>query len=153
MKHLLLTALRLLSAADVLEEYIKVISSNHSSCWLINKKLQHMKRYLVPMILHAANSITEISKYLAPIPSVNYVQRRMEVKRKSDVVDESSNSPLSPDLQLVCDYIAHKDRKNRGDTHEITPPKKKLRVFSRHDCCLSSNDVILPLPANGHEYR
>jgi hypothetical protein len=77
----------------------------------------------------------------------------MEVKRKSDVVDKSSNSRLCPDLQLVCDYIAHEDRKKRGDTHEITPPKKMLRVFSCHDRCLSSNDVILPLPANGHEYR
>ncbi len=42
-KHLLLTALRLLSAAYVLEEYIKVISSDQSSRWLINKKLQHMR--------------------------------------------------------------------------------------------------------------
>ena len=112
-----------------------------------------MKRYIVPMILYAANSIAEISKDLAPIPGVNYVHRRMEVKRKSDVVNKSSNSCLSPDLQLVCDYVAHKDRKKRGDTHEITPLKKKLRVSSHHDCCLSSDDVILPLPANGHDYR
>jgi hypothetical protein len=152
-QHLLLTASRLLSAANVLEEYIKEISSDQSSRSLINRKTQHMKRYIVPMIAYAANSIKEISKYLAPIPSVNYVHRRMEVKRKSDVVDESSNSRLSPDLQLVCDYVAHEDRKKRGDTHEITPPKKKLRVSSRHDRRLSSDDVILPLPANGHEYR
>jgi len=56
-------------------------------------------------------------------------------------------------LQLVCDYVAHEDRKKRGDTHEITPPKKKLRVASRHDRRRSSDDIILPLPANGHEYR
>jgi hypothetical protein len=152
-KHLLLTASRLLSAANVLEEYITVISSNQSSCWLIKKKLQHMKRCIVSMISYAANSIAEISNNLAPIPSVNYVHRRMEVKRKSDVVDKKSNSCLSPDLQLVCDYVAHEDRKKRGDTHEITPPKKKLRVSSCHDRQLSSDDVILPLPANGHEYR
>ena len=77
----------------------------------------------MPMILYAANSIAEISKDLAPIPGVNYVHHRMEVKRKSDVVDKSSNSCLSPDLQIICDYVAHKDRKKRGDTHENTPPK------------------------------
>jgi len=56
-------------------------------------------------------------------------------------------------LQLVCDYVAHEDKKKSGDTHEITPPKKKLRVASRHDRRKSSTDTILPLPANGHEYR
>jgi hypothetical protein len=112
-----------------------------------------MKRYIVPMITYAANSVMEISKSLAPIPSVNYVHRRMEAKRKSEVVDVSSNSRISPDLQLVCDYVAHEDRKKKGDTHEITPPKKKLRVASRHDRRKSFDDIILPLPANGHEYR
>jgi len=151
--HLLLTASRLLSAANVLDEYVKVISSDESSRSLINKKSQHMKRYIVPMITYAANSVMEISKSLAPIPSVNYVHRRMEAKRKSEVVDVSSNSRISPDLQLVCDYVAHEDRKKKGDTHEITPPKKKLRVASHHDRRKSFDDIILPLPANGHEYR
>ena len=149
--HLLLTASRLLSAANVLDEYVKVISSDESSRSLINKKSQHMKRYIVPMITYAANSVMEVSKSLAPIPSVNYVHRRMEAKRKSEVVDVSSNSRISPNLQLVCDYIAHEDRKKEGDTHEIIPPKKKLRVASRHDRCKSFDDIILPLPANGHE--
>ena len=151
--HLLLTASRLLSAANVLDEYVKVISSDESSRSLINKKSQHMKRYIVPMITYAANSVMEISKSLAPIPSVNYVHRRMEAKRKSEVVDVSSNSRINPDLQLVCDYVALEDRKKKGDTHEITPPKKKLRVASRHDRRKPFNDIILPLPANGHEYR
>ena len=56
MKHLLLTALLLLSATNVLEEYIEVISSNRSSRRLINKKLQHTKRCIVPMFSYAANS-------------------------------------------------------------------------------------------------
>jgi len=111
-QHLLLTASRLSSAANVLEEYIKEIYSDPPSRLLMSRT-QQMKRYIVPMISHAANSIAEISKHLAPIPSVNYVHRRLEVKRKNDVVDESSNSRLSPDLQLVCDYVAHKDRKKR----------------------------------------
>ena len=151
--HLLLTASRLSSAANVLDEYLKVITSDDSSRSLIKKESQHMKRYIVPMITYAANSVMEISKSLAPIPSVNYVHRRMEAKRKSEVVDVSNNSCISPDLQLVCDYVAHEDRKKKGDTHEITPPKKKLRVASRHDRSKSFDDIILPLPANGHEYR
>jgi hypothetical protein len=152
-KQLFLTVMQLLSAANVFKEYIKVICSDQSSCTLIANKSQHMKKYIVPMMTYTANSVTEISKSLAPIPSVNYVHCRMEVKRKSDIVDESSNSRISPDLQLVCDYVTHKERKKRGDNHGITPPKMKLRVLSHHDRCLSSDDVMLPLPANGHEYR
>jgi hypothetical protein len=68
-KHLLLTASWLLSAANVLEEYIKVICSNQLSQTLITKKSQHLKKYIVPMILYAANSVAEIIKSLAPIPS------------------------------------------------------------------------------------
>jgi hypothetical protein len=152
-KHLLLTALRLLSAANVLKEYIKVICSDQSSCTLIAKKSQHLKKYIVAMMTYAANSVAEISKSLAPIPSVNYVHRRMEVKRKNDIVDESNNSHITPDLQPVCDYVTHKEGKKRGDNHKVTPPTKKLRVLSRHDRRLSSDDVMLPLPPNGHEYR
>jgi hypothetical protein len=115
MKHLLLTALQLESTAIVLEEYIKVICNIESSCTSILKKSQHLKKYIVPMILYAAKSLDKISKSLLPIPSMNYVHKRMEVKRKSEVLD-NSNSRMSPDLQLVCDYVAHKDRKKRGDT-------------------------------------
>jgi hypothetical protein len=110
-KHLLLTASRLLSVANMLEEYIKVTCSDQSSCTLIAQKSQQLKKYIVPMMTYAANSVAKISKSLAPIPSVNYVHHRMEVKRKIDIVDESSNSCISPDLQLVCDYVAHKERK------------------------------------------
>ena len=143
-RHLLLTASRLLSAANVLDEHVKVISSDESSCSLINKRSQHMKRYIVPMISYAANSVMKINKSFAPIPSVSYVHCIVEAKRKSEVVDKSSNSRISPDLQLVCDYVAHEDKKKQGDTHEITPPKKKLRVASCHDRRRSSDDVILP---------
>jgi hypothetical protein len=64
---------------------------------------------------------------------------------------------MSPDLQLVWDYIALEDRKKRGDTHETIPPKKKLRVSTRHVRDLSADPAVLPielsLPANGHEYK
>jgi hypothetical protein len=138
-QHLLLTALWLLSAANVLEECIKEISSDQSSRLLINRKTQHMKRYIVPMIACAANSIKEISKDLAPIPSVNYVHCRMEVKRKSDVVDESSNSRLSPDLQLICDYVAHEEGRR-----EVIP--MKLLLQRRSSGCLHAMiDVCHPM--------
>ncbi len=148
--HLLLNASRLLSATIVLKEYTRVICSNQSSRSLISKKSQHLKKYIVPMISYAANSLAKISNSLAPITSMNYVHHRMEVKRKGDVIDKSSNSHMSLDLQLICDYVAHEDRKKRGDTHKIAPPKKKLRVLSHH---VSAYDDMLPLPANEHEYR
>ncbi len=152
MKHLLLTASRVESAAIVLEKYIKVICNVESSRTSIVKKSQHLKKDIVRMISYAAKSLDEISKSLLPIPSVNYVHKRMEVKRKSEVVDDS-NSRMSPDLQLVCDYVAHEDRKKRGDTNKIAPPKKKLRVSSRHGAALSTDALKLPEPADGHEYR
>ncbi len=74
-KHLLLTASRLESAAIVLEVYIKVICNVESSCTLILKKSQHLKKYIVPMILYAAKSLDKISKSLSPIPSMSYVHK------------------------------------------------------------------------------
>ncbi len=151
-KHLLLTVLQLESAAIVLEEYIKVICNVESSRTSIVEKSQHLKKYIVPMISYAAKSLDKISKSLLSIPSINYVHKRMEVKRKSEVVNDS-NSRKSPDLQLVYDYSAHKYRKKRGDTNKITPPKKKLRVLSCHGAALSTDAIKLPEPADGHEYR
>ncbi len=76
----------------------------------------------MPLIWYAVDSLNDISKKLAPIGSVKYVHKRTEDKRKFEVVDES-NTRMSPDLQLVCDYI-----NNKGDTHKVMPPKKKLRT-------------------------
>ena len=80
-----------------------------------------MKRYIVPMITYAANSVMEISKSLAPIPSVNYVHCRTEAKRKSEVVDVSSNSHISPDLQLVITLPM------KIGSREVTPMKLLLQ--------------------------
>ena len=67
------------------------------------------------------------------------------------MVDES-NTRMSPDLQLVCNHV-----NSKGDTHNVTPPKKKLRTTtsrttSKVSHCVN-NDIKLPLPVNGHEYR
>jgi hypothetical protein len=50
------------------------------------------------MISYAANSLAEIGQSLSPIPSVNYVHQRMEVKRKGDVVDDRCDNLMSPEL-------------------------------------------------------
>ncbi len=105
----------------------------------------------MPLIWYAADSLNGISKSLAPICSVKYVHKRTEGKRKFEVVDES-NTRMSPDLQLVCSYVTSK-----GDSQYITPPKKKFRTTMSHmtsevsDCV--NDDIKLPLPVNGHEYR
>jgi hypothetical protein len=67
------------------------------------------------------------------------------------VVDES-NTRMSPDLQLVCDYLSQEDRRKRGDLHEVMPPHKKLRMSSRTPADIShgdNDDVELTLPVNG----
>ncbi len=84
-KHLLLTALWLLSAANVLEEYTKVICSNQSSHTLISNKSHHLKKYIVPMISYAANSLAEISKSLALHPFPQWIMYSAEWKSKGRV--------------------------------------------------------------------
>jgi hypothetical protein len=107
--------------------------------------------YIVPLIWYTADSFNDVSKKLAPVGSVKYVHKRTEDKRKFEMVDES-NTRMSPDLQLVCNYV-----NSKGDTHKVTPPKKNLRTTTS---CMPSevshcvnNDIKLPLPVNGHEYR
>ena len=146
-----MTASWLESAANFLEESIKIFCDIQSSRSSISKRSQHLKRYIVPLIWCAAESLNDISKSLAPISSMKYVHKRTEGKRKLKVVDES-NTRMSPDLQLVCDYVSSK-----GDTHNVTPPKKKLRTTtsrttSKMSHCVN-DDIKLPLPVNGHEYR
>ena len=71
------------------------------------------------------------------------------------MVDET-NTRMSPDLQLVCDYLSQEARRQRGDMHEVTPPKKKLRTLSHAPGDISQveyDDVDLPLPLNDREYE
>jgi hypothetical protein len=57
----------------------------------------------------------DISTTLAPNASVSYHTIELE-KKKIDVVDES-NTLMSPDLQLVHDYLLQEERMKRDDTH------------------------------------
>jgi hypothetical protein len=70
---------------------------------------------------------------------VSYAHKRTEKKRMIDVVDES-NTWMSPDLQLVCDYLSQEDRRKRGDLHEVMPPHKKLRILSPTPADISHGD-------------
>jgi hypothetical protein len=134
----------------VLDECNKNIGNHQSSCIMISKKSQHIKKYIVPMISYTANSPSGIGKKISPIPSVDYVHSRMEIERKSEVIHEN-NSQMSPDF--LCDYVAHEDRNKRCDTHENTPPKKRLRVSSHDGADLLADAVELPLPLSGNDYR
>jgi hypothetical protein len=104
--RLLTIALRLESAANVLEEWTKIFCNNESSRQAISKRSQtvKVKRCILPLLLHASDSMKDISTTLAPIAHVSYAHKRNENKRTNDVVDES-NMRMSPDLQLVCDYL------------------------------------------------
>ncbi len=71
------------------------------------------------------------------------------------MVDENKTR-MSPDLQLVCDYLSQEERRKRGDVNEITPPKKKLRISSHTPGGIShgnNDDIDLPLLLNDCEYR
>ncbi len=63
------------------------------------------------------------------------------------MVDES-NTWMSPDLQ--------EERRMRVDVHEVMPPQKKLIISSCTPAAIfhgDNDDVELPLPVNGREYR
>jgi hypothetical protein len=153
--RLLTTASRLESAASVLEECTKIFSDNQTSKKMILNRSQQVKRYIVPLLMHAADCLREVSPTIAPIARVSYAQKRTNNKRKNDVLDES-NTQMSRDLQLVCDYLSQEERRKRGDMHEVTPPKKKLRTVSHspsNDSLVDGDDIDLPLPLNGREYR
>jgi hypothetical protein len=93
------------------------------------------------LLSRAAASLNDISNNLAPIPSVKYLHIRNERKRVHEVVDES-NSRMSPELQLVSNYILQEERKMKGVTNSITPPKKRTKTH-----------VNITPPSNGVQYR
>ena len=143
--RLLTIALRLESAANVLEECTKLFCNNQTSRQVISKRSQTVKRYILPLLWHVSNSMKDISATLAPIAHVRYAHKRTESKRKNDVVDES-NTQMSPDLQLVCDYLSQEERRKRGKMNEVTPPKKKLRTLP-----IDRDEFDLPPPRNNRE--
>ena len=158
-KHLYLTATRLNNAAKVLEEYCGVFSDKLASRTKIVQKSQHLKRYIVPLLTYAADTIDDMGKVLAPIASVKYVHDRNERKRKSDVVDPN-NPRMGPDLQLISDYVTT-ERKKECTAREVTPLKKKSMSSSRAKNASNGEDgnehkdahIILPVPSNGYQYR
>jgi len=56
------------------------------------------------------------------------------------VVDEGNNR-MSPELQLVSNYVLQEERKMKGVTDSITPPQKRTKT----------NVTIAP-PSNGVQY-
>ena len=87
----------------------------------------------------------DISATLSHIACVSNAHKRTESKRKNDVVDES-NTQMSPDLQLVCDYLSQEERRKRGKMNEVTPPKKKLGTLP-----IDRDEFDLPPPHNNCE--
>ncbi len=70
------------------------------------------------------------------------------------MVDES-NTRMNPDLQLVCNYDTYHG-KIIGREVICMKCHKKLRISSRTPADIShcdNDDVELPLPVNGREYR
>lgn len=75
------------------------------------KKLQQVKRYIIPLLWHASDSMKDITATLAHIASVRYAHKTKN-KRENDVAEES-NTWMSPDLQLVFDYLSQEEEEER----------------------------------------
>jgi hypothetical protein len=144
--QLLVTARRLDSAGRLIQDFIDYACSNKASISGIKRKSQQIKRGVLPMIMKASSTLEGIGPILAPAASTKYVFNRNECKRKRDVVDESST--LSPDLQLVMNYVSE------TDAQEITPPKKKRTIATRKVTSKPTSDstVSLPEPKSGEYY-
>ena len=140
-KELLITATNLERAAKVLDNYTRLFINIGTSRNEIIAKSRQLKNFISPLLSRAAASLNDISNNLAPIPSVKYLHIRNERKRVREVVDES-NSRMSPELQLVSNYLLQDVRKMKGVTNSITPPKKRTKT----------NVNIIP-PSNGVQYR
>jgi hypothetical protein len=130
-KRLLMVATRLESAANVLEDCTKIFCNKQSS------RSQHVKRYIILLLWHAAESLNDISTAVDPIASVVYAHNKTKNKIKIDVVDES-NTRISPDLQLVCNYLYEEERRKRSDAHKVTLPKKQVTDLITNIFCYFS---------------
>jgi hypothetical protein len=117
-----------------------------------------MKKYLLPMMTQAAESMKKAGTTLAPIPRIEYIHSRHSTKRKWEAIEarrNSINNNMSEDMQLVTAYTEECKRRE-GST--VTPPQKKQRASTRLSTTQSRNDannasiIDLPLPTNGKEY-
>jgi hypothetical protein len=64
-----------------------------------------MKKYLLPMMTQAAGSTKKAGTILAPIPRVEYVQKRHSTKRKWEAIEATRNSitiNMSEDMHCGC---------------------------------------------------
>ena len=111
-KELLATASNLERAAKVLEDYTRLFINIGTSRNEIIAKSRQLKNIIRPLLSSASKSLNDISNSLAPIPSVKYLHDRIERKRVREVVDEN-NSRMSPELQLVSNYLLQEMRKKK----------------------------------------
>jgi hypothetical protein len=86
-----------------------------------------------------------------PKLSVKYLHDRIEHKRVHKVVNES-NSRVSPQLQLVSNYVLHEERKKKG-VPRFTPPQKRTKIPHRQMSVGDTCNVTITPPSNGIQYR
>ena len=118
------TARNLERAAKVLEDNTRLFINIGTSRNEIIAKSRQLKNIIRPLLSSASKSLNDISNSLAPIPSVKYLHNRIKRKRVREVVDEN-NSRMSPELQLVSNYLLQEMRKKKRVT-SITPPQTRI---------------------------
>jgi hypothetical protein len=140
-RQLLLTANALLRAESWLRDCLTSFGDNRTSRTEVTKKSREMKKYLLPMMTQAAESMKKAGTILAPIPRVEYIQKRHSAKRKWEAIEATRNSitnNMSEDMQIVAAYT-EECKRSIGST--VTPPQKTQRASTRLSSTQSSNDA------------
>ena len=103
-KQLFLLSTWLKNASTVLEEYCTMFSYKSLSRNQILQKSSHLKKYILPLLVHSSDLIDKFGHVLAPIGGINYVHQRNEVQHMKKVID-TTNPRMSKALQLVYDFV------------------------------------------------
>ena len=147
----MVTASNLERAAKVLEDYTRLFINIGTSRNEIIAKSRQLKNIIRPLLSSASKSLNDISNSLAPIPSVKYLHDRIERKRVREVVDEN-NSRMSPELQLVSNYLLQEMRKKKRVT-SITPPQTRNMISPQQMSLGDKSNVTITPPSNGVQYH
>ncbi|KAL7545319.1 hypothetical protein ACHAWF_008672 [Thalassiosira exigua] len=134
-KHLFATASRFKNAADALDEICKALGDPQASRTKIKESSRLVKKHIIPLLDHAANTMDETATVLAPIGNMTYLHERKETELKHE-----------------------KERKRKGDGiagGTFSPPNAKRSLRATNHVTPSkdpASNYPLPEPARGKEY-
>ncbi len=139
-QHLLLTALRLLSATTVLEEYIKEIPSDQSSRSLINRKTQHT-------VLESFEDFIEVMDEKGHIDEEQYNIRGIRMDKDINRQDVFRTAGIAQESFQCSKCLTHFHQVNmRLEQLQIIKSKeteKKATANMKHDELIQANKKVI----------